>query len=125
MFKVNNRKTLGALGEAQAQKFLQKQGYKLLYKNYRCPLGEVDLIMCKAKTILIVEVKSGTHASISPKVHFNYRKKQKLIQLAQFFLMQHPKYCQYTVQFDLVLYQPHQQPYIEHYSYAIDDVDEL
>ncbi|MCI5071661.1 YraN family protein [bacterium] len=125
MFKIQNRKTLGALGEEQAQKFLQKQGYKLLYKNYRCPLGEIDLIMHKAKTLLIVEVKSGTHTSISPKVHFNWHKKQKLIRLAQFFLMHHPKYCDYTVQFDLVVYQPHQQSCIEHYAYAIDDMDGL
>ncbi|HMQ09901.1 MAG TPA: YraN family protein [Oligoflexia bacterium] len=125
MFKVNNRKTLGDLGEEQAQKFLQKQGYKLLYKNYRCPLGEIDLIMSKAKTVLIVEVKSGSHSNISPKVHFDWHKKKKLIRLAQFFLMHYPKYCDYTLQFDLVVYQPHLPCSIEHYPYAIDDMDQL
>lgn len=125
MFKVQNRKNLGALGEEQALKFLQKQKYKLIYKNYRCSLGEIDLIMRKAKTILIVEVKSGSHVSISPKIHFNWHKKKKLIQLAHFFLLRHPEYQDYGIQFDLVVFQPHFLPRIEHYPYAIDDMNQL
>ncbi len=39
-----NLKQVGASGEALAAIHLKKQGYKILERNYRTPLGEIDLI---------------------------------------------------------------------------------
>jgi Uncharacterised protein family UPF0102 len=38
------RKTLGQEGEDRAARYLAKQGYKILERNYRTPAGEIDLI---------------------------------------------------------------------------------
>lgn len=51
-------KSLGAFGELQAALYLQKRGYKILQKNFRCPLGEIDLVVVKNNQISFIEVKT-------------------------------------------------------------------
>ncbi len=47
----------GEQAEQQALDYLQKQGLKLLCRNFRCPHGELDLIMADKQTLVIVEVR--------------------------------------------------------------------
>ena len=49
---------LGQDGEAFAQDFLLKQGYKILAANYRVKVGEIDLVADDHGTIAFVEVKT-------------------------------------------------------------------
>ena len=53
-----NRLSLGKRGEELALEVAQAQGYRLLEANYRCPLGEIDLILEKGETVAFVEVKT-------------------------------------------------------------------
>jgi putative endonuclease len=48
---------LGILAEDKAVKFLKASGYKVLHRNYRCKLGEIDIIARDKDTICFVEVK--------------------------------------------------------------------
>ncbi len=100
-------KELGILGERLACEYLVKKGYKILGRNYRISFGEIDIIARKKfkfftrveKTIHFVEVKtiaqddfnnrrpSITKAdSFFPEQHVNYKKQQKLRNLAQIWL---------------------------------------
>jgi putative endonuclease len=47
----------GRLAETAAMIFLGLKGYRLLARRYKCPMGEVDLIMRKAGTTAFIEVK--------------------------------------------------------------------
>jgi putative endonuclease len=47
----------GRLAETVAMIFLSLKGYRLLVRRFRCPVGEVDLIMRKGDTTAFVEVK--------------------------------------------------------------------
>lgn len=49
---------LGSCGEEAALKFLKAAGYKILVKNYKSKLGEIDIIAIDKDTICFVEVKS-------------------------------------------------------------------
>lgn len=49
---------IGKLGEDVALKFLEKKGWKIIERNYRKKIGEIDLIGQKNKKLLFVEVKS-------------------------------------------------------------------
>jgi len=77
---------LGPRGEEAALRALKKAGYRILERNYRCPLGEVDLIARDGNSLVFVEVKSGLIHGFPPRQRVDRRKKSKLSQLAHFFM---------------------------------------
>lgn len=52
---------LGPRGEAAAAAFLQGRGYRILTQNYRCRLGEVDLVALDRGCVVFIEVKTRRH----------------------------------------------------------------
>ena len=48
----------GSRGEKLAAAFLQTKGFRLVESNWRCPLGEIDLIMERNGEVRFVEVKT-------------------------------------------------------------------
>ena len=62
------RLTLGRCGEEAAALFLVAQGYSIVARNLRTPVGEIDIIAQKAQTLIFVEVKtrpvSYTHLTL-------------------------------------------------------------
>lgn len=61
MSKYN--KNLGAWGENIAKNYYQKLGYQIISQNFHTRYGELDLVLIKAKKILVVEVKTRTNFS--------------------------------------------------------------
>ena len=55
---VARKDDLGRRGEECAALFLKKAGYRLIERNWRCPQGEIDLIVEHEGQIVFVEVKS-------------------------------------------------------------------
>lgn len=49
---------LGKIGEETAAEILRSKGYKILQRNYRCSMGEVDIIAAKGTLVSFVEVKT-------------------------------------------------------------------
>ena len=85
-----NRADLGHMGEAVAAKYYIRQGYLLLNHNYRTRMGELDLILYKADTIVFAEVKTRTSAQrAAPAEAVDYYKQQKIIKTAQSYLLEH------------------------------------
>ena len=56
--KKDGRKELGQAGEKMAEVFLQKQGYRILERNYQTPYGEIDLIAREARETVFIEVRT-------------------------------------------------------------------
>jgi putative endonuclease len=54
----DGRKALGRSGEKMAELFLQKQGYRILERNYQTPYGEIDLIAREARELVFIEVRT-------------------------------------------------------------------
>jgi len=84
---------LGRHAEQACCEFLQKQGLKLLQKNFRGHQGEIDLIMLDKKILVFIEVRyrksnayGGALASITP------LKQHHIQATAELFLQQHPQY---------------------------------
>ena len=51
-------RALGAYGEALAARQLVEQGMVLLDRNWRCPAGEIDLVLRDGQTLVFCEVKT-------------------------------------------------------------------
>lgn len=83
----DGRKKLGAWGEKVAATHLQSKGFKILQKNWRCQIGEIDLIAQHDSVVHFVEVKTRRgRKQGTPEEALTPAKSQKLIQLAQLFL---------------------------------------
>ena len=52
------RRGLGAFGERLACEHLERAGYEILERNFRCPLGELDLVAASAHALVFCEVKT-------------------------------------------------------------------
>jgi putative endonuclease len=87
---VNPSKQLfGQEGERIAERFLKKKGYTIVERNFRCPLGEIDLIALHRRVIVFVEVKRRSGVGFGAPVEaVSWWKQKKMIQAATFFLHQ-------------------------------------
>ncbi len=52
------RRTLGALGERLAVQHLERAGYAIVERNWRCRLGELDIVAADATALVFCEVKT-------------------------------------------------------------------
>jgi putative endonuclease len=96
------RKSLGVLGEDMAVDFLEKKGYTILCRNYRCRSGEIDIIARKKKFFCFIEVKTRrTRDFGTPQEAVTPRKQHKIGRVALDFLQRH-KLENHPARFDVV-----------------------
>lgn len=83
-----NRQELGKFGEEVAAFRLKDKGYRILDQNWRCSIGEIDLIAIHKGCIVFIEVKTRTSDLFgSPEESITYQKQKKMLQNAQYYLM--------------------------------------
>lgn len=117
---VSEKRKIGDLGEDMACKYLKKQGYKVLQRNFlrrvkTSPLlAEIDIIAKnkKTKTIHFIEIKTsskdrnrasaGQADNFSPEQRVNYAKKKKLIRASQTWLMENKINSNIKWQIDII-----------------------
>ncbi len=81
------RQTLGKWGEEQAAAYLQGQGLRLVERNYRCPLGEIDIIARDGDCLVFCEVKTRSSSRYGlPQEAVAWSKQQKIIKVASWYL---------------------------------------
>lgn len=79
----------GRWGEAAAAEYLRKKRYRIVCGNYRCRLGEIDLIAQQGAYLVFVEVKTRKDGHFAaPREFVDRRKQQRLIATAQMYLAQ-------------------------------------
>jgi putative endonuclease len=84
------RQLLGADGERAAERFLRRQRYRIVERNYRCPSGEVDDIALDGPVVVFVEVKTRTRPGCgSPLEAVDARKQRQVQRAAQRYLLEH------------------------------------
>ena len=87
---TDKRRALGERGENLAVARLKKLGYRILVRNYRIRLGEIDIIAEDKDTLVFVEVKARTGTSFgSPVEAITARKKRQLAKVAMQYISQH------------------------------------
>ena len=82
-----NRTELGAWGEDRVAVALLEAGYRILRRNFRCRLGEIDLIAEKDGILAFVEVKLRKNSSHGEAREFVTSEKQRKLRLAASFYL--------------------------------------
>jgi putative endonuclease len=87
---TKERLSLGKFGEDLALKEIKGLGYKRIIRNYRCPLGEIDLIATDGDTLVFIEVKTRKGRSLAyAKEAVNDKKRRQLSKVALFYMKSH------------------------------------
>jgi len=87
---TEDRKQTGALGEKVAAEHLIKQGYTILQQNYRCPIGEIDIVSHDSESMSFVEVRTKRSRQFgTPEESITPAKQAKLIELAESYMQEH------------------------------------
>ena len=110
---------LGKAGEKRAEEFLKTKGYKIIARNARFSIGEIDLVAQIQKTIVFLEVKTRQSAEYChPLEVVDKKKKQKIKQIAMKYY-HNKKYAArgFAVRFDIItlIWPEGGQPIIEHF----------
>jgi len=87
-----DNKTIGQSGEDRATEYLHSIGYKILERNKRYPVGEIDILAKDGVTIVIVEVKAGRTGNFGYAIErVGPNKQHKLRQLARRLSQDYPR----------------------------------
>lgn len=84
-------RTLGQWGEEQAAEWLRRRGWRIVARNFRCRMGEIDLIAENGRYLAFVEVKlrkDGRYGAACEAVTLS--KQRKLRTAAEYYLLCHP-----------------------------------
>lgn len=122
MSGLDPRRRVGQEGEATAEQYLRKKGYRIIGRNLRSSLGELDLVAEDGPVLVFIEVKARRTDEFGGAVEAVHEKKrQKLIQLASQYLARYHlnnRLCR----FDVVLVRPADggAQHLEHIENAFD-----
>ncbi len=114
---------IGELGEKAACRYLKKQGYTILKRNYRKTIGkmigEIDIIVQKGDTVSFVEVKTRQSEAFGlPCEHVTKSKQQKLIKTAYTYIEEEQLNFNYSFDVVEVLYEGRKIKELRHIPHA-------
>lgn len=85
-----NKRSIGDWGEKIAADFLESQGLWIREKNFRCKIGEIDLIAEEKEYLVFVEVKYRKDLSHGyPREAVNYHKQRTISKVASWYLQRY------------------------------------
>jgi len=119
------RRWFGTRSERTAARYLRRQGYRILARNYTCPQGELDLVALDGTCVVFVEVRSTGGDDVSrPATSVDLAKQRRLTDLAVHYLREH-RLLNQAARFDVVALSwppDRREPSITHYRNAFEAV---
>ena len=100
----------GLSAERLAGWYLRLKGYRILKRRWRTPVGEIDLLATRGKTLVIIEVKH--RATIEQALDcVSSRQSQRLLRALHHAVSAMPRYANYSWRCDLVAMAPRRWPH--------------
>lgn len=121
---MEDHNDFGKKAEELAAEYLQKNGYKILVRNFRYQKAELDLVAEKDSLIVVVEVKArSTDVFNLPQEAVNKRKIKLIVSAANYFMEEYNK--NQEVRFDIISILPDENKnlVIEHITDAFEAFD--
>lgn len=104
---TSSRQRRGNAAEQRAEQWLNRQGMVTVARNWRCRMGEIDLVMLDDDILVFVEVRyrsSQNHGGAVASV--DQHKQRRLAAAARHYLRLHPEAALRRCRFDVVALQP-------------------
>lgn len=92
----------GKIGEDAAVQYLKEHGYAILERNYRCRLGEMDIVAKDAETICFVEVKTRSSGAFGTPQEALTRAKQRTLSQVALTYLKEKHLLEISARFDVV-----------------------
>ncbi len=97
-----NRRKIGSEYENAVAKALENRGYRVIERNFRCRIGEIDLIALYDRYLVFVEVKYRKDEKKGwPQEAVDWHKQQVISRVADYYMFHHPEYHNYQIRFDV------------------------
>jgi putative endonuclease len=100
----SDRQRLGSAAEERAAQLLRRSGCEILARNFRCRMGELDIVARRGGLLIIAEVRlrssarfGGAAASITS------AKRARIVRAARYLLARQPQLAALAVRFDTLL----------------------
>lgn len=98
-----NTRVVGGIYEEQCANYLKKHGFQIVTQNYKCKIGEIDIIAVKNNILRFIEVKYRKNESFGfPIEAVNKRKQNKMMKAASWFLNENKQYENMQCSFDVI-----------------------
>jgi putative endonuclease len=92
---------LKGIGEDAAVRYLTRQGFRILHRNWRIRMGEIDVVAMEGTTLVFVEVKARADSRFAdPALSVGASKQRRLRRLAEAYLViERPRFegCRFDV----------------------------
>jgi putative endonuclease len=98
------RQQLGAHAEERAAQLLLGAGYAIVARNYRCRLGELDIVARRGPQLVIAEVRLRSSRGFGgPAASIGAAKRARIVRATRYLLMRQPPLARLEVRFDTLL----------------------
>ena len=99
----------GSVYESLAAGWLEDRGLTITGRNYRCKMGEIDLVALDGTTLVFVEVRARSRSRFATAAaSVDHRKRHRLLRAAQHYLRCHPQAAVMPCRFDVIAIEPRQ-----------------
>src|SRR6476646_8090914 len=93
---------LGLSAESRAAALMIAKGYRIVARRFRSPVGEVDIVARRRKTLVFVEVKARERLDDAAEAVIG-RQQRRIIAAAEAWLASHPDDVNGDIRFDVML----------------------
>jgi len=102
---LHNQK-VGFMGQEKARQYLEEKGYSIVAENFRCRMGEIDLIATRDNVLVFLEVKTDLTGFFGEaEARVDLKKQRRIKRAALFFLTENKFHCQqdWEYRFDVIV----------------------
>ncbi|HLY57427.1 MAG TPA: YraN family protein [Stellaceae bacterium] len=99
----------GRQAERLAALLLRLKGYRILARHWKSPMGELDIVAARGRTVAFVEVKARAAAAEAAE-SLGARQRRRIGRAASLFIAAHPALAGHDLRFDLMLVLPWRLP---------------